>query len=1451
MDNCQAAPNFACLSDGSCLPHTTFTWREGNNTSTFAQNDPRPTGWDYSHAWLGDFNGDGKLEQISTTNTKFLTSLSNGNGTFATVISNLPNNFADKIFRGDSDGDGKTDMIASSNGQIITMLSNGDGTFRPAPLSPWPRPSPWNNTHAWSGDFNGDGRTDLVSEKDGKLVFAFSNGDGSYTTPATPAQVTGWGSNQPVFIGDFNGDGKADLVNVNNGFLYAFSNGDGTISFITQPTPPGWNFNATHPNIWMGDFNGDGKMDLLNHNSGNFIFAFSKGDGSYDSPSPSVAGPSGLDDADTRAGDFNGDGKADLINHKNGVFTLFYSDGNGGLSTATTSAPTNWDQSKYWSLDHAGDGKADLTSQSNSVFVTVLFNGPFPDLMTSIATNLGGTIDITYKAITDNSVYTKGSGANYPVADIQLPVYVVDSNVERPDNQSGQAFNFTYTYAGARFSLDGRRGLGFHSMTTVDEVAGVHTINYFNQDFPLTGLLDLSQIQDDAGTIFSQLKNKYTPTTTASPKVFFSALTRTDKSNCDENGCIQTATSFEYDPFGNQTRTLRRGMVTSQDDVSFSGDERDEQTEWVTNTANGNWLHRPKHSLVIDPNLTPPNNIVREKWLYYDNQDFDVLNGPGLLTKEEKRAVTGALGDRGQSGNVVTTFTNDPVFGNRDSITDPIGCVTKTTLFDFTNTFPAEVKRCFGEPNLEHRATFDRDPRFGVVTRQTDANEQPTTFAYDSFGRLITSIGPKDSVPFPTESRTYLNWGNPVSQRIQIFAREDHGQSGTVLREEFFDGLGRIYKVQSDGPADFDTGVVQTIVEESTFDSRDLLINKIPPRFLTETALPPTTYEYDVMGRQTSVTYPDLRHADTIYEPGTMISIDENGHTKIKFLNAYDEIEEIDEINHVNSSEETYKTFYDYDAAGSLVQVTQRGKNNEFNLVTTVAYNPIGRKTETIDPNMGRWTFEYDKAGNLVTQIDPNLRALNQSLTFQFDKQSRMTKKVYPNNGGEINFFFDTSFVLGADFPVGRLTKIVDLSTTTILGYDEMGRVTQNQRTINGHNAITLTQTYNALSKVTTESFDPDSDTIDYAYDAGWLKSITEGATAYVSNIGYNARGQKTKIAYGNNLQTTISYFDQASDPKFNFLPKSRVTSGGQQNLGYLYDNVGNITDITDSIFTARRAFGYDDLNRLTSAGGAFGPPQNGIPTDLPNPCSYSYDALGNIQNKCGIAYTYGDSNHPSAVTSTSDGKSYTYDANGNTLTSAGRSLAWTPDNRVASVTNGGIVSMDYDSTGIRVKKTLGNSVTFYPFSGYEIEPNGTIIKRFKAGNEIVAAKKSPSSGDPVKLFYHDDHLGGINVVTDQSGARVELNEYDPLGVVSRSEPPNESSSPEPDRRFTGKELDEETDLYYYDARYYDQNLARFASPDPVVPNAVDPQTLNRYSYVANNPVTMIDPTGHDELARV
>ncbi len=109
------------------------------------------------------------------------------------------------------------------------------------------------------------------------------------------------------------------------------------------------------------------------------------------------------------------------------------------------------------------------------------------------------------------------------------------------------------------------------------------------------------------------------------------------------------------------------------------------------------------------------------------------------------------------------------------------------------------------------------------------------------------------------------------------------------------------------------------------------------------------------------------------------------------------------------------------------------------------------------------------------------------------------------------------------------------------------------------------------------------------------------------------------------------------------------------------------------------------------------------------------------------------------------------------------------------------------------------------------------------------------------KYFYHNDHLGGTSVITDESGQEVKRVDYWPYGLVK------EQSGAKPERHlFTGKEFDAETGLYFYGARYYDPNLCRFISADPIGQNLLNPQSLNRYSYCLDNPAGYTDPSGND-----
>ena len=111
-------------------------------------------------------------------------------------------------------------------------------------------------------------------------------------------------------------------------------------------------------------------------------------------------------------------------------------------------------------------------------------------------------------------------------------------------------------------------------------------------------------------------------------------------------------------------------------------------------------------------------------------------------------------------------------------------------------------------------------------------------------------------------------------------------------------------------------------------------------------------------------------------------------------------------------------------------------------------------------------------------------------------------------------------------------------------------------------------------------------------------------------------------------------------------------------------------------------------------------------------------------------------------------------------------------------------------------------------------------------------------------MFYHEDHLGGTNVLTDVEGEVKELIEYKPYGSFSRHEKYGEDEEVAW-FYFTGKKLDDETGLYYYGARYYSPLIGRFIQADTVVPGYTNPQALNRYSYVLNNPINRVDPSGH------
>ncbi len=198
------------------------------------------------------------------------------------------------------------------------------------------------------------------------------------------------------------------------------------------------------------------------------------------------------------------------------------------------------------------------------------------------------------------------------------------------------------------------------------------------------------------------------------------------------------------------------------------------------------------------------------------------------------------------------------------------------------------------------------------------------------------------------------------------------------------------------------------------------------------------------------------------------------------------------------------------------------------------------------------------------------------------------------------------------------------------------------------------------------------------------------------------------------------------------------------------------------------------------------------------------------------------------------------YDAAGNQLTVAGSNLTYDAENRITKALQPGIGYVDYgyDGNGRRVFKSNSyGSQTIYVY-----DAEGKLVAEYSLGVGSVS---------PCQTCYLSlDHLGSTRLVTDQAGNTVSRHDYIPFGEeIQANSGGRDGTFGTQDfvnQKFTGKERDQETGLDFFGARYMSSALGRFTSPD--VPLAdqweKDPQSWNLYSYVRNNPLRTIDPTG-------
>ena len=487
-----------------------------------------------------------------------------------------------------------------------------------------------------------------------------------------------------------------------------------------------------------------------------------------------------------------------------------------------------------------------------------------------------------------------------------------------------------------------------------------------------------------------------------------------------------------------------------------------------------------------------------------------------------------------------------------------------------------------------------------------------------------------------------------------------------------------------------------------------------------------------------------------------------------------------------------------------------------------LAFDALNRVTSLTDPKGGVAQVSYDPNGNVLTQVDQN----NNTTSFAYDGRNRLTRttdalthvttqdyepggrvsQTVDNKGQATNLTYD---------PLGRPTLIAFGATanggtpasTIALTWDAGNRVTQLVDSVGG----TITRSYDSLDRLTSETTPQGS--VSYTYDAGGRRqSMTVTGQPKVSYT-WDAADRLTQIQQaagstnGNTVQTIGFSYDAANR-------RSKTTYANGIVASYSYDTASQLTGITykkvDGTLIGDLTYTYDAGGQRTGMGGS----------------------LARVNPGTAVSNTQFNANNQLVKWNT---QSLSYDANGNLTSDGTNTYTWDERNQLRGISGAMTASFQYDAMGRRVSKTIGSNATGYLYDGANFvqEKNGGAVTANLLngpGMDELYTRQS-SAGNHSML---PDALGSILMATDGSQATVTSYSYDAYGGTTQTGT-NDNS-----QQYTGRENDG-TGLYYYRARYYSPQFARFISQDPI---GWGSGQTNGFSYVGGNPISYTDPTG-------
>ncbi len=1076
---------------------------------------------------------------------------------------------------------------------------------------------------------------------------------------------------------------------------------------------------------------------------------------------------------------------------------------------------------------------------------------------------------------------TETLGKVAPTLEVTGPYYVVievagtaPAAGTQPGNIDATLTSLTkYRYADARLQTGGRGFLGFRQLTTIDHQTGVETTTRYRQDWPFVGMpigtvvkstqgktLSLSttdwSILEWSSTYESDYKNSGSET--AGPIHAVQSSSSESSYALVNNGAAQgtkmstVTTSTDYDAEANATSIT----VTTED-----GNGQSVRTVTTTNTYDSSF---PLREARLD--LTTV-----------------VTSGGGLSDLTRQSAFSYYTGTRNAKGSVYgllkteTIEPNDPAFkvetthsydywGNRDRSKVVGGsetrCDVDVAIYDSTGRYIDVTKDCLGRTT----STVTARNKYGQVeTLETNVGVSDTVTSSTRYGALGRAYYAHNETGGSTQTYLSTSTGNCPSSTVFKVTKTNAGGAQTA---QCTDALARPVRELT---LAFD-GTWNAV--DTEYDNLGRVKRKSEPYNLAS-ADPGapfwTTFGYDILGRVTSTTLPDGSTGSMSYTGSatslTTVTTNDFSQTRTEVTNVLGQL--TDAYRGINANQQYGHTYYEYDHQDNLTLVRDNAGNE-----TTASFDKLGRKEWVDDPDTSpgtaKWTYSYNHFGELTLQTD----AKGQTSTMTYDGLGRMLTRVDKTTAGvketDTAWFYDT-----APFGLGQVDYVEDYESGYHKAsmYDSLGRLESTATSI-GVNTYHELTTYDEFGRV-FQYFDAAGDGtfndfgIVNGYNAyGYLKSVGDALvngstprTIYQQIESMNARGQVTKEIRG----ITGSLSQGAAEIYYTYVYatgradtiKAFDKNGWEiQDLDYDWDTLGNLTQRKEMSGSKNlsESFGYDGLNRLISYG----------ISSAPQSVTYDSDHLGNIKTKTGVSgsYQYGNGTNagPHAVTSF-NGSTYTYDGNGNNISGGGRTITYTTFDKPDSVTqNGHTTEFEYgpdrgryyreDSSGAGITETwyLGSVEIVNRTDGKQER------RRYIGG---VAIETSVFSGSvensrTTRYLFHD-HLGSIDVITDDQGSIEQELSFNAWGErrsgvdwtmpVTATQLAGITSVTK--RGYTGHEALDEVGLIHMNGRIYDPFMARFVQADSIVQDPTNSQSLNRYSYVWNNPLNATDPSGH------